>query len=60
MYEVKFIKQDGKEALILVTPFLSEAEDTVSAAKRVEYERVEIWREGQCIRMAYRQESQKA
>lgn len=60
MYEVRFIKRDGTETLILMTPLLSEAEDTVPAAEHVEYEKAEIWCDERCIRTVYRQAKRDA
>jgi hypothetical protein len=51
MYEVRFIKSDGADTLILATPFLSEAEDTITAADSIAYARVEIWYDGRCIKL---------
>ncbi|HEY2032338.1 MAG TPA: hypothetical protein VGH02_01495 [Rhizomicrobium sp.] len=50
MYEVRFVKSDGRSTLILVTPSLAEVEGIVPAADAVKYERAEIWLDGLCIR----------
>jgi hypothetical protein len=53
MYEVRFVRSDGHDTLIVVTPSLAEVEDMVPAADTVHYERAEIWADGECIRTIY-------
>lgn len=50
MYQVRFIKENGAESLVHVTPSLSEVEDTLASSDLIHCVRIEVWCDGVCIR----------
>jgi hypothetical protein len=54
MYEIRLVKKDGTTTLIYVTTFLSEVRSPPPVFEKLDYDRAEIWLDGECIKTEYR------
>ena len=56
MYEIRFIKDDGKATLIYITPFSFDAlpAGLTQSVAMMNYHHAEIWLDGERVRTEYR------